>query len=465
MQSASQVSPESELQQKPKPRQAVSWVVTISVIVTATVLANSMWARLPSQQRKNAPSVVTGVASAGVCNAPLVNATPRANANVSVIAVSNNPPLATFTTGATVEPDRKAIQQVTPLVAGRVEEVRASTGDKVRKGDVLVVLDSPQVAELHGKLHEAETRLELAKNQLDRARQMANRVNLLKAKASLDEAAATLKRDQTLVADGLAARKTLLSSEAGFTKAQAEYDFQKDIGLNREINEATAELATAQTEVEHLRDGLKALDASVTTDNEGKEHDIAKIELRAPIAGTVLERFVNPGAGVDLFKPLLTVADTANVWIVANVPEKQTKLINLGQNVVVEAEGNSLTGTVTYIDPRVDEESRTTRVRVEVTGLKTTLPTGAFVQVQFSRTETDRKARAFIPETAIQTINDNNVVFVKDKSGQFQMRKVEIGPRCCDQVAVYKGLSTGELIADNSLVLKAKALSPELGGE
>lgn len=457
MQSQNQGLPTSEPESQSKQRQTTSWLITIAVMVSATGLVSSMWARLPSQQREDKPASVEthkGTTAQGILNA-----------DVAVVKVSNQPPLARFTATGTVEPNRKAVQQVTPLVSGRVEEVFASTGDKVAKGDLLVVMDSPQVAELHGKLHEAETRVALAKNQLDRARQLANRVNLLKSKASLDEANATVKRDQLLVADGLAARKDLLASEAELTKAQAEYDFQKDISLNREINEASAELSTAETEVKHLRDGLKALDAIVTKEGDGLEHDIAKIELRAPISGTVIERFVNPGSGVDLFKPMLTVANTANVWVIANVPEKQTESIKVGENVVVDLDGKSLAGEVKYIDPRLDEESRTMHVRIEVKGIKNPVPTGSFAQVQFRRAETDPRAKAFIPEAAIQTVNNSSVVFVKNKSGSFEMRKIEIGPRCCDRIAVYQGLSTGELIADNSFILKARALKSEFGGE
>ncbi|MBY0550782.1 MAG: efflux RND transporter periplasmic adaptor subunit [Candidatus Obscuribacterales bacterium] len=458
MQSQNQIPPASEPKRQSKRQRTASWLTTIAVMITATVLVSSMWARLPSQQR------VDSTSSVETENKP--TAPPEAlNADVAVVEVSNQPPLSRFTVTGTVEPNRKAVQQVTPLVSGRVEEVLASTGDKVAKGDLLVVMDSPQVAELHGKLHEAETRVALAKNQLDRARQVANRVNLLKSKASLDEATATVKRDQLLVADGLAARKDLLASEAELTKARAEYDFQKDISLNREINEASAELSTAETEVKHLRDGLKALDAMVTKEGDGVEHDIAKIELRAPISGTVIERFVNPGSGVDLFKPLLTVANTANVWVIANVPEKQTESIKVGESVVVDLDGKSLAGEVKYIDPRLDEESRTLQVRIEVRGLKNPVPTGSFAQIQFRRTEADPRAKAFIPEAAIQTVNNSSVVFVKNKVGNFDMRKIEIGPRCCDRIAVYQGLSTGELIADNSFILKARALKSEFGGE
>ena len=115
-------------------------------------------------------------------------------------------------TGA-VEANQQKIQQATPLSAGRVERVNVVLGDRVRQGDVLAVISSPEVAEMHGNLHEAETRLNLAQQTLDRVQRAENRAGVLQAKARLDEAEANLRRTQRLIELGAAAGKDLTAAE------------------------------------------------------------------------------------------------------------------------------------------------------------------------------------------------------------------------------------------------------------
>lgn len=75
----------------------------------------------------------------------------------------------------TVEANQQKVQQVTPLVSGRVERVHVALGDRVQQGTVLAVISSPEVAEMHGKLHQAETRLNLALKNLERVQRAENR--------------------------------------------------------------------------------------------------------------------------------------------------------------------------------------------------------------------------------------------------------------------------------------------------
>ena len=93
-----------------------------------------------------------------------------------------------------VEINQQQMQQATPLVSGRVERVNVVLGDRVRAGQPLAVIASPQIAQMHGKLHEAETKLALAERNLKRVEQAENRAAVLSAKARLYEAEANLSR-------------------------------------------------------------------------------------------------------------------------------------------------------------------------------------------------------------------------------------------------------------------------------
>lgn len=233
-------------------------------------------------------------------------------------------------TGA-VEANQQKIQQATPLSAGRVERVNVVLGDRVRQGDVLAIISSPEVAEMHGNLHEAGTRLNLAQQTLDRVQRAENRAGVLQAKARLDEAEANLRRTRRLIELGAAAGKDLTASETAYTSAKAEYEFQSNISINREVQESRGAVETAQSEVSHLRSSLAALGASVP-DNEASPipHDASTITLSAPVSGTVIERLVNAGAGVEAGKSLFTIVDISTLWVIANVPEGQISAMRVG---------------------------------------------------------------------------------------------------------------------------------------
>ncbi|PZM77123.1 MAG: hypothetical protein DKT66_28195 [Candidatus Melainabacteria bacterium] len=384
---------------------------------------------------------------------------------IEVVTITTEKPSSKFTVAGSVEPNQQQMQQISALANGRVESVNVALGDSVKPGMILISIDSPQVAEMHGKLHEAETKLRLARVTLNRVMQAANRVNILKAKAALDEAIATQKRTKQLVSEGLVAKKDLVSAESEFVKATAEYNFQKDITLNREVSEAKADLSTAQTEAEHIKDALKAIDAQLSSKAEEKEHDISTLQLRSPIYGTVIERLVNPGAGVEAGKPLLTVANTSTLWVIASVPEREMSGVHIGSKAKVVLQEKTIAGTVSFIDPRLNEDTRTSRVRIIIDNPNNRIQTGAFAQIEFSKSVKLNDA-IYVPSTAVQTVEGKQVVFVQDAEGKFSVRPVETGQDVEGQTPVTSGISAGEKVAANgSFVLKSKLLKDQLGGE
>src|SRR6201986_1555509 len=112
-------------------------------------------------------------------------------AGIETEGVTQRAAVALLNVTGTVEVNQLQSQAVTPLVGGRVERVHAAPGDTVRAGQVLATIASPQIAQMHGKLHEAETRYELAKRNLARVERAENRAAVISAKARLDEAEAT----------------------------------------------------------------------------------------------------------------------------------------------------------------------------------------------------------------------------------------------------------------------------------
>ncbi|MEK6288679.1 MAG: efflux RND transporter periplasmic adaptor subunit [Acidobacteriota bacterium] len=182
-------------------------LIIIGTAVLAGVIALFMWPRHESadKNRKDA-STESKQADAHEEDADSeVELSPAAfaAAGIEIVEVSERTAVALLRVTGAVEANQQQTQQVTPLVSGRVERVNVVPGDQVRAGAALAVVSSPEVAEMHGKLHEAETRLALTEQNYARVQRAENRVTVIQAKARLDEAEATLRRTKRLIELGL----------------------------------------------------------------------------------------------------------------------------------------------------------------------------------------------------------------------------------------------------------------------
>ncbi|HYR28039.1 MAG TPA: efflux RND transporter periplasmic adaptor subunit [Thermoanaerobaculia bacterium] len=347
----------------------------------------------------------------------LVELTPEAMtaAGIQYAQVTERVSLAPLKATGTIEANQQRMQQVTPLVSGRVERVTAVAGDRVSAGFVLAVLSSPEVAELHGKELEAQARLSLAQS--------------------------SLRRITKLTSLGAAAGKDLAAAES--------------------------EVTTAQAEVSHIRASLAALGS----DERIKGHSISSVALRAPISGTITERLVNAGAGVQSGTPLFSIADLSTVWVIANVPESQINNMRIGTAAEVRspALGQSIArGRITYIDPMLNEQTRTARVRLDVVNPNQQLRIGTFVEVNFeagAAAQTEAPTELVVPDEAIQTVENKTIVFVPaDKPAHFEAREIQVGGQADGVRKVIAGLKAGErVVTKGSFVLKTQMLKGEMG--
>ena len=394
-------------------------------------------------------------------------------AKIEIEGVTQRPAVALLKVTGTVETNPQQTQQVTPLVSGRVERVNVALGDRVGAGAVLAVISSPEIAEMHGKLREAMTRLDSAEKSLARVQRAENRSAVLQAKAKLDEAEATLKRTKRLIELGAGAGKDLITAETAYKQAKAEYEFQSNIQINREVQEAQAEVNTSRAEVMHLQQSLRALGITETEGaKEQHKENISLVVVRAPASGIVTERMVNPGAGIEAGKTLFTISNIATVWVIANVPEAQLGGIHEGTPAEIRSSvigSNTINGRVAYIDPQLSEETRTGRVRIEVPNPGERFKTGMFVEVGFqAATNAISGEELVVPSEAVQRIGERTIVFVpRDKeAGAFEVRDVELGGEVSGYHRVLKGLKLGEkVVTKGSFTLKTQLQKGELGEE
>ena len=448
-------------------------IVAIVAVFSIFVVALFVWSRGNSADPSKTTIAKPEAASEDEHAGQEVKLSPEAltAAAIEIEGVTQRPAVALVQATGTVELNEQQTQQATPLVGGRVDQVAVKVGDRVRAGAVLAMISSPQIAQMHGKLHEAETERALAERNLERVLRAENRVAVLSAKAKLDEAEATLRRVRRLVELGAGAGKDLIAAEAVYKTAKAEYDFQSNISLNREVQEARAAVETSRVDVAHIRDEMRSLGAPVP---EGERHnhnkDTSLVALRAPVSGAVTERLVNVGAGVEAGKPLFTIGNLSTVWIVANVPEAHISNIHLGTPVEVTATavGKAVfPGRVSYIDPQLNEDTRTARVRIEMGNPGERLKAGMFVQVGFqSGTGETTGEELVVKSEAVQRLGERTVVFLpkEDEPGAFEVREVEIGAETNGYTHVRGGLNAGEkVVTKGSFTLKTQLMKGELG--
>lgn len=384
-------------------------------------------------------------------------------------AVASRAAVAPVSVTGSVESNAEREQQVVSLVSGSLASVNVSLGDRVGRGTVLATIRSPQVSELQGQFHEARTKLSLAEANVRRVRTSANRAGVIAAKAKLDLAEKTLNRQRRLLELGAGARKDVEAAEAEYKTAKAEYDYQSNVAISREIHQAEAEAEGMRATVESLRQQLSTLGATP----DGRS---AVVSVTAPVAGSVTKRDVNAGAAVQEGTALFTIADPSTVWVIANVPEGLVPMLRPRVPVEISAQalGNETRrGAVSYVDPTLDEETRTAKVRVELANAGERLKPGMFVEVAFQVYPRGERGdeevgleELWIPEAAVQRSGERAFVFVpeEDEPGHYLVKDVRLGTTSGGYVKVLEGLDEDDhVVTKGAFALKSKMLKGSFG--
>jgi RND family efflux transporter MFP subunit len=297
-----------------------------------------------------------------------------------------------------VEPNAYRQVTVTPLVSGRVTHIMVELGQRVREGQTMARVFSPELVEAH-------------------ARYVA-------ASAELDAHDRALQRTQKLVEIGAASRQEL-------ERVHAEHSAQ------------TAAVESARSRLELLGAPPAALDRGATGTLAGSTN------VPAPISGVVTERAANVGLNVDTAAKLFTVVDLSTVWVTAAVYEKDFARVRVGSPTVITTPAYPdlvLKGKVAYADPQVNAETRTAKVRVEVPNAGNALRLGMFADVSVGGFDT--ASALMIPRSAVQHVGDREVVYLvhPTEPGKFTERAVRLVRSSGAQVEVLSGLTRGDVI-------------------
>jgi cobalt-zinc-cadmium efflux system membrane fusion protein len=297
-----------------------------------------------------------------------------------------------------VQPDITRAVPVVSLATGRVVEIKARLGDEVKKGQLLLRVQSNEVSGAYQTFVKAQNDERLAHLQLDRS--------------------------QILYDKGAIAKSALESAEDGEADAKAD------------LNAASEQLH------------LLGID---------KDHPNGIVNIDAPISGVITDQQVTNAAGVQgLSGPNpFTISDLSYVWIVCDVYENDLDAVQVGQSADIRFNAypdRTIKGRIDNILPVLDPSLRTAKVRIEV-------PNPGFMRIGMfaSATFYGRRAgtRASIPTSAVLHLHDREWVYTPLSNGHFRRVEVVTGSALPNQQQeVISGIKPGDQVVSNALDLQ-----------
>ncbi len=369
----------------------------------------------------------------GVVEVPLAA---QKNAGLNVVPVRSDTLPSVIEATGVVTADEARVTHIRSLARGVIEKVHVSLGSRVAAGQPLLELDNIELGALIGSylseragLEQADTDQDVKKRSLDRARELI-KIEAI-SRQELDQREAEVKN----AAAGVASQRARLS----------------------------------QVEEQIHRFGLTDDDLAKvnTTDTRSGHREASHSTLRAPFAGTITKFDVAAGEAVDPQNELLTVADMSTVWVLADVYEKDlSRLANVDKvRVSVDAYPDRVfIGRVTHVSDVIDPKTRAAKVRVVVENADSALKLEMFVRATIPTK--DRKQGLLVPVGAVQYVDNQPLVFVRQSDTRFARRAVRLGTTAADVVDVLEGLKAGEsVVSEGSFYLKTALLRERIGGE
>jgi membrane fusion protein, heavy metal efflux system len=300
--------------------------------------------------------------------------------------------------------------KISSPLPGRVIEVRARLGDRVNAGDVLLVIDSPEIAQAYSEFVKEHSELTYSMRAYELAKDLyGNRALPL---------------------------KDLKQAENDLIKARAEFRRAKEHLLSLRVPSAELE---------------KPLDRQRIT---------SRFEMKSPLTGRVVERSVTPGQSVsdDPNQILFTIADLGTVQAVGDLYERDLALLKVAQVAQVQVEaypGEDFPAAVVSIGDVVDPITRTIKVRALVNNEHHRLKPEMFARLYIDVSE--GKSFITVPKEAVMVLNGKEYVYVMGAEGRYAERAVKVTPTTHDLVWVLKGLAEGDrIVTKGAIMIKAE---------
>jgi RND family efflux transporter MFP subunit len=312
--------------------------------------------------------------------------------------------------------------QIHAKVAGYVQKINVDIGDHVRKGQVLAVLEIPelvaQIDEANAAVHHAEEEIQRSHSDVSRAE-----ADSLALHANAERLLSTAKAQPGLIAQ-------------------------------QELDDATAKDRASQAQVDAAKSALAAAGQQLEVAKANHQHFIALgsyAQITAPYDGVVTSRSADTGALVQAGTssgglPVVTLAEVDLLRLRVPVPESLAAKIRNGDSadITVQATGEHFTGKITRFTDSLDMSTRTMQVEIDVPNKDYHLQPGMYADVHLS---SNVQANALtVPIEAVIRGENQNSVLVVDAQDKVQTREVKIGIESSNKVEIVSGLSEGERV-------------------
>ena len=297
-----------------------------------------------------------------------------------------------------VSPDISRTVPVISLATGRVVEINARLGDAVKKGQLLLRVQSADMSAAFSDHRKALADEQLAHTQLERA------------KLLYDKGAISLN----------------------------------DLQVAQDADEKT------RVDVENTTEKLRVLGGNL-------QHPAAVVDIHAPVSGVITDQQVTNAAGVaGLSSPNpFTISDLSHVWILCDVYENDLANVHLGENAEIRLNAypdKLFTGRISNVGPVLDPAIRTAKVRIEIDN-PGVMRFGMFVSATFHGQK--KETRAAVPASAILHLHDRDWVYVPAGDKKFRRVEVVAGPMLPNNMQeVISGIEAGQQVVSNALVLQ-----------
>lgn len=386
-----------------------------------------------------------------------------------------------------VQANAYAETPVVSLVGGVVRQINAELGQFVNRGQTVAIVFSDELAQTasnylskRAATDEASKRYQRALKLADIASESSNEIDeatrqVKIVESELAEYQSNYKRTEQLVEIGAAsrqdfeqARTKLQTAQAQLVEANKRLERAKKLLIinparRAELDNALTQLRTAEAETASMRQKLLVLGLpssrvnSLTSANQIN----SELPIQSPVSGTITARTANPGEIIEANKEILRVTNLSTVWVIGQVYEKDLAQLQTGSGVSITSDsypGELFRGNISYIDPNLDQNTRTAQVRIELPNQDQKFKIGTYVNIAFATIGGSENTVPMISKEAVQTINNQQIVFVATNNANvFVLRVVKTGVENNGFYPIQTGLTVGEsIVTEGSFLLRAE---------
>ena len=413
-----------------------------------------------------------------------------ANLKITTVGETLEPIAMNEATTGVVQANEYKETPVISQVSGVVKAINADLGQFVRRGQTIALVASEELAQTQSKylsmkaeLTEAEKRYKRALNLSEISEEARNELdkqiaNVKTAEARLVEAKSDFERAKKLIKIGAMSRdafeertKKLKVAEANLTKAKSRLErANKLLKINparkNEIDQFLTKVRNMQANIASLREKLFVLGLSrsrVNSLNSPRQIN-SNLPITSPISGTITKRIANLNEVVSINGKLAEITDLSIIWVIGQVYEKDLGKLKVGSGASITSDAypdKVFRGQISYIDPALDEQTRTAKVRIELPNLNQKLKIGQYVNVAYSRIgNAAEKTTPLVPKDAVQTIGNQKIVFeATDEPKVFILRPLKLAQEKENTYPVIEGVFVGDkVVTDGSFLLRAEWL-------